>query len=502
MKKILFVMLMLIASFVVFAEGTQPVLDLIDGRFQTENGGYFNFKRYVKYYAPGRDVIMDLGFRNHAGVPFNGTNTSIGLNFLPAIEFYTQFPISHTLLLGIAGYFYNTVNSVRTETQASLIDPTESVTRDIQSYGKLYDELAIVLGVRAIENVEMGFYLGGGIRYNEYTLKTIDKGFKDVLTPQNSTEIVNGHAFVYAGGGAEIAGDAFNNQIENLRLGAELKVRFAGDGDNTTDGPFKIAGVNWGEGGTTYIYKENGTVEEQEVRKWLNIDFSGWFTPTIRLDDKYEPFEVMDNFTMYPGFEFNLGSYIPIQYEYQQGNDPVTTYNITNFYGFVRPSIGMMIEPNSTHRVNVKYALGFRATTTNYYTTSDGANSDKFTNNEFILQHDVKFIYRVTWPSIVYTEFQVDYWVKQSWNQYIQRTYDEYLITDNVVSNVLQGINPAIRIGLQFEHFEIVFGWVPAIIISEEYTQLERGVSADTNILNLANWDFAMKLQFDSEKLQ
>ncbi len=504
MKKIVVLMMFIFASIQFInsqqTSGTEPVLDLIDGKFQTINGGYFNFKKYVKYYAPGRDVIMDLGFRNYAGVPWEGTNTSIGQNFVPAIEFYTQFPITENILMGVAGYFYNVSNAVSTHTRPSDIDPTKTAKRDLQDLGRIYDELTVLFGVTAIEDVEMGFYLGGGIRYNKYLSDTFDKGYKSSLSKDEKTVEKSGFAFINLGGGAEIKGNKFDNKIEALRFGQEIKVKFLGEGDNTTDGVFRINGPAWSKG-VSNTYTNDGKLQQFEDYRWMSIDYSGWIQPLIEISNT-DGLDVLDSFMLLPGFEYGVSGNIPIFYSYRESASVKRTdVTLTNFNAFVRPSFGIQLIPNSSHKVTLRYAVGWSGSFTNYFMTTSGVDSNKFENNLNTIQHDVKFTYIITFPAIAYLEIKADFWVKQQIVQSIEKTSSGSIISDSAPYSVVAGVNPSLKLGLQFGTVKLVLGWIPQVIISDFNNNKVRGNIGDTNLLNLANWDIAFKLQFDPASL-
>jgi hypothetical protein len=485
-------------NFLVFLFALMLMIPMsMSAQFYSNEGGYLGGDGL--YYwddlsLNGNPVIIDFGLRTYMHDDYDSYDPADGF---PAIEFWTQFPVTDVLSMAFYGSFYNTTaNSTQTSTatgaavggngttyNVDALDPDlKGRKKTVDSFNNINNELAVVFNITSIENVVLGFYIGGGSHFSEYAKETVEKDFVDAYAHEETW--TNGYGFIEIGIGANLDGAMFNDALAYFTINEEFKLSFGNDG--------------------TRVYKRDGVEKSFEKREFFYFGNLGYFEPAVNLHDKVAALGALKRFRLKPTIEYTIQTTIPTLYKDDpdtdiEGNEIVYGSQQTNLIGGGVLGLELDLMPNSSHRFRLKYAIRIMDEhfVEDYQDVANSENNNVYTNDYFTLRHEVKARYRITFPKIVYLESEIRYRITQAWN-YEKTYYTESPMFDSEGNTyaVSHNIRPKLKLGFDFGVTALTFSWRPVIAIASDAAE-----TAASNLLNLANWDIAFVLSFDPKSL-
>lgn len=462
---------------------------------------------------PIRHYLFDLNVHtplDYTRVNYPTTSASDWHSVVPIPGFFFRvgMPINDMVKLGIVGQFHNagTFTNQKTETN----DPTNTFKQtevfvEKENWTSIRNTLDVYLGLALNPNLYLAVVFGGGTDISNWTKTTNDynKTF-DITgnTLAGSTAVTgetkNGAGIIRFGAGANIRGDLFNAPILAYMDVKQLFVlRVGGNGS--------IAGANTDQTTTTTWTGVNTTTETIVDNKYEYFAFQ-------YLGDIYAEFElknVVSDLANWNRFRIISGLYYEVSPRFYSSHTTKTTTggvdtthtNITvNGYLYSRVGLwgGFDIRPIENVQIRARYNPVFDYNYRNYEEVPLNGIKTKYLNNSTMrVIHNFDARTRFIFPKVVRLTLGARWGITQTItvdereveNPLTKRNpYYTYAVTMNAVSPTL---------GIDYEIVKdyaiIETAWNPVIAI---------GSSADSNLLNLANWSLTTVIRIDPKKLE
>ncbi|MCK4798136.1 MAG: hypothetical protein KAT05_12190 [Spirochaetes bacterium] len=452
-------------------------------------------------FLAGEDTVwFDFGIRS----PVDTYN--------PAIQFQTRFILNDRFRLGLVGSFFN---------EAKFEDHFDEVVEENytnQEWDAIKNFMEVYLGFRLNTNIHLGFMLGGGVNMDQYYKK------EDLEVKTNCKEEIIGYAFVRAGFGIKLSPELFYDNLSYFFVDQFLECQLNGNGSmgienfsfNTPLERWKtiydmhtplqvLESMFYNESiEPTVKYKENSAEDDYfmytGIRSWGKIGFSIPFHMIVYELSRYNKFEL--KIEIDHKFNYKVYSYYENYVSYLQ------TYTIKNHFDPSGIAIlaGILFRPVKSIEICTTYKPNFIVAGTSW--AFDGVD---YRDYLFIVVHEIEAAGVFTFPKVVALKMGARYYITQRIEYQYEndgKSLKESWGGGSLGHTVKQTIRP--ELSLIFTLIEkrgakanLGVIWSPKVILYEwgRYKLATDEQQLDANILNLANWEFSLEIEFDPKKL-
>jgi len=427
---------------------------------------------------------------------------------VPGFFFRVGLPINDMIKLGIVGQFHNagTFTNQKTETNdaTNTFKETETIV-ERDNWTSIRNTVDVYLGLQLNPSIYLAVVLGGGTDISNWTLtkhndnKTFDNAGNTLAgSTAVEGETKNGSGIIRVGAGVNLKGDLFNAPVlAYMDVKQLFVIRVAGNGSITGGNTDNTKTTTWTGVNTTSLTEVNNKYE------YFAFQYLG---------DVYAEFElknVVSNLSNWNRFRAISGLYYEISPRFYSshitstqvaGVFTVNTNTTVNGYLYSRVGLwgGFDIRPIEAVQIRFRYNPVFDINYKNYEETVLSGVVTKYTNNSTIrVIHNFDARTRFIFPKVIRLTLGARWGVTQTITvneQEVsnplskQNPYWTYAVSMNAVSPTL---------GIDYEIVKdyaiIETSWNPVIVLAD---------SADTNLLNLANWALTTVIRIDPKKLE
>lgn len=464
----------------------------------------------------------------------------------PQINLKTALILTESITLGISTSFYNTVISsknVKEYTYAKdltgnkTFKNSENVDKT-DEWGHIDNYVKAYLGLNLIENIGIAVYFGGGSDIDSYkkitekytkswaTENTLAAGYDLTKNSVYST----GYGYLDFGAGVKLASGLFGvDLINQVAIYETFRFKINGTGgkvfsdDDKTD--FYDSGSVNSADETVETYDATGAVASTRKVQYKYNYFGFRNDGGVLLDlalNTLSIFSNMDTMGLGIGIKYDVDTRIyGDNYSETVSVESATGVKVENKYIYKSPAytvshfaipLSFDVAPVSAVTVSLGYEPGFefiykKVTYNEEYSATVGGYKRpeiKYERLDAVITHTVNAGFKIVFPQVVRLNMGVDYKVTQTIAKLVESrdsdsqsnsTGADTIIggniyeTENLVYSVAQTVAPNLELDFELvkNNAILTLGWYPAVALAS---------SADTNLLNLANWSATMVVKF------
>lgn len=461
----------------------------------------------IKHYLFDLNVHTPLDY-SRTNYPTTSASDWHSVIPIPGFFFRIGLPITDMIKLGIVGQFHNV--GVFPDQKIEQNDPTntfkqsESVLKQ-DNWSSIRNTLDLYLGLALNPNIYLAVVFGGGTDITNWVLvkNNYNKTFNaagDTLagSTEVTSETKNGAGIIRLGAGVNIKGDLLNAPVLVYMDVKQLFVfRVAGNGSLTGANSQTSKTTTWTGINTTSVTEVNNKYE------YFSFQYLGDIYAELELKKVISALSNWNRFRFVTGVYYELTPRAYLSHSEVTTTDGVDTTHInisviSYLYSRVGLWAGFDIRPIEAVQIRMRYNPVFDISYRNYKAedTLTGV-STTFSNASTInVVHNFDARTRFIFPKVVRLTLGAKWGIRQNIvinEQEIsnpfrkQSPYYTYTVSMNPVSPTL---------GIDYEIVKdyaiIETAWNPVIAIAS---------SADTNLLNLANWSLTTVIRIDPAKL-
>jgi hypothetical protein len=359
-----------------------------------------------------------------------------------------------------------------------------------QNWTAINNDLALFVGIPITDIFDLNFLVEGGTAISSYSI---------VNYTTASEKSSAGSGFLKFGVGIKVKSAAFGNKLDDLKIRQFVKIYLNGTGAGA---PWNAMGVPAADitntGGVTSAYTKSQNFE---------LDYDGFVGTGIPFDIGLPKFDI--------GLELAYG----IVY----GTVTAAGTNVVADFFDVKPSlikgygnfkVNFGINPAANIETNVWLKPGFEIGqyTWDRFGTGAAFAAQTLSLPTFLLGWGADF--KVTFAKIVYVKLANEWKYTLGFNGYYIEPANGRLESVSGGSTFATiNADPSMRLGFNFDGWTLEMNWRPRITVYTSWdatkkiwttTNLAGGngnsdivtSGADTNILNLSNWDFSVSCSF------